>query len=133
MAEKLYSTPAIALREGRLPDIQGQADWINVQGQNVPEVYMTEEDTQALLRAISQDLEEGHMAQMQEFHPVPVWQGEHGMISSLSLSMGFHMGSWTEDIYLDVYSDSVHTFKWLRDRGIIESILEDARAGDAAV
>ena len=130
--ENLMSREAVAVRYPELLDMRKAAAWITVQYDSLPEKYLTEKDTVALLDAIRADCREGHMAQIAEFHPVPVWKGEEGQLDRIDLGLSFdRVNTWdSKALYLEVYSDSSHTLGWLRDRGILQGIIEDIKEQD---
>ena len=128
LAEALYSREPAVLENPRILEFRGFASYMNVNGHEVPMEYLAPEEIGQLMDAITQDCREGHMAQMQEFHPVPVWAEGDRVLPSLYLSVGAAEGPFSDSIGLDVYSDSTHTLNWLRQRGILSEVIEDARA-----
>ena len=124
LAESIYSRPYQVLRNARALETQLPAMWIQANGLRADEKYLTRKDTEELLLAIRKDMAEGSLAQMLEFHPVPVWADGEMVIPSIYLSIGFGQGSWQDEISLDVFSDSSHTLQWLQNRGMIAEIIK---------
>ena len=123
LAASVFSQPVQVLRNPEVLEVSLPAQWMIVNGLRMDEKDLSAEDTAALLEAIKADMQDGNLAQMQEFHPVPVFADEENEIASISLNIGFHMGMWQEEIYLEVYSDSEHTMNWLRDRGLVQKLI----------
>ena len=124
LLKSLYSRAPLATGAPRILDTTQAASWINVRGYPIEEAFLTAEDTMALMDAIRRDCREGTLAQLPEFHPVPICEGEAETIQSLDLSMGFGSGDRQEYLYLEVYSDSSHTLSWLRQRGVIKTVVD---------
>ncbi len=99
------------------------ARFICVDGISVPDKYLTREDTTELLEAIAKDCEEGTMAQKYEFHPVPVYERENGDCTIPCLDLYVDLSS-NRFIQMNVFSDSAHTFKWLRARGMVTKVID---------
>ena len=123
LAEGLFSRPSLVLEDPDLLKFREAADRICVNGYCVPEDRVTRESTVKLLEAIALDFQEGNLAQLQEFHPVPVWAGEETELPDLYLSVNFSEESWDPGLSLSVYSDSIRTLRWMQDQGVLEDLI----------
>ena len=125
-AEYLFSRPGAVLRHPEVLDnVSPEGIWIYVHGIEIPQEDLTDEDIRSLMEALRMDCSEGSLAQLQEYHPVPVWQKGEMIVPSLILSVVLPAGEAdTVDLYLDIYSDSTHTISWLQDRGVIQMVID---------
>ena len=136
--EALLGPELLALDWGRQLETVSFASWAG--SFELPEEYRTEADLNSLKAAIVADCEAGTMSPYDGFHDTPVFttggeapdtvNGERPTVESTehweySWSVVLDGG----DIYrhLNVYSDSENTMKWLKDRGIADSLEESVR------
>ena len=102
-----------------LTEAEGLEDgWVH--SVSIPEAFLTGEDLAQLKQALLQDCEEGHMAQNWDLHEEPLFEQEGYVISSTYLRLMDSRGMLT----VDIYSDAVHTVRWLEDHGILQQLRE---------
>lgn len=127
LLKPIFSRAAVILDDPEILKEHRPALYIYVQGRAVPEEYLRDKEVRTLLEAISADCREGSLAQQWEYHRTPVWSDGYQELLCLDLSVGLDFGSsWDMGgIYLAVYSDSTHTLQWLRERGMVQKIIEE--------
>ena len=91
----------------------------------LPEEYRTRAEVESLLEAIRLDCAAGTLAQASEYHPLePVLVVEREDYDDPMYAFWVRLEMEDTSIYLDVWSDAVHTLEWIRSRGIDQKIAE---------
>ena len=94
---------------------------IDLYGVELPAELLTEENMDALLHAILTDMEEGNLVQHLAFHPDHVLTDESGKAIYRDYTLCIRIQEC--NIYLDIYSDTVHTLAWMEENGLVADFL----------
>ena len=105
------------------------ADYVGLGPLSLEEKYRTRQEIISLEEAIRKDCQEGNMAPMLEYHPVPIWENGAITLPNLDLSVNFNTSAKysAPGFYVRIYSDSVHTLQWLEQRGLLQKVLEEMK------
>lgn len=121
LASWLLSQPqAVFGSAARELERTGGVDRIQIYNTYVPEEFLTGPEVTALRQAILMDCREGHMAQNWVLHEKPLITVGDAVITETYAVIE----DGGNDLWFDIYADSEHTVKWMRDRGILDLVRE---------
>ena len=127
LAKSFYSRESYAIGGYENLHLELPADYVSAGPIVLDEKYRTREEIASLEKAIQRDCAEGNLAQMDEYHPVPIWDDRLNYLSDLYIEVNFN----TSAVYsgprfsVRVFSDSTHTISWLEQRGLLKQIIRE--------